>query len=227
MVVAGLVQGSIGLGFALVVAPVAAVARSEMIPAAIILLMMPINVFVIWREFGHFDFPGASWITFGRFVGTFAGLWVLLMVSTQVLGAAIGATTIAAAIATKLAPRFTPNRTAYLSAGFITGVTETATGIGGPPLALVYQHHPAATLRATLALCFLIGQIFSVAFLIFKNRFDISHLQDALLLLPFVAIGLLCSYWGRRKLDGARLRTALLTFAVASGIFLILQPMIS
>jgi hypothetical protein len=62
----------------------------------------------------------------------------------------VGITTILAAIATKLAPKFTPNRTAFVSAGLITGVTETATGIGGPPLALVYQHHPAPTLRATI-----------------------------------------------------------------------------
>jgi hypothetical protein len=70
------------------------------------------------------------------------------------LNLVVGATTVLAAVATKFAPKFTPSSTAYLGAGFITGVTETATGIGGPPLALVHQHHPAPTPRATIAQVF-------------------------------------------------------------------------
>jgi hypothetical protein len=45
-----------------------------------------------------------------------------------------------------------------LASVFATGVTEAATGIGGPPLALVYQHQPMAVMRFTAALCFLVGE---------------------------------------------------------------------
>ena len=30
-------------------------------------------------------------------------------------------------------------------AGLVSGLTGTSAGIGGPPLALLYQHHPGAT----------------------------------------------------------------------------------
>ena len=40
---------------------------------------------------------------------------------------------------------------AFLAAGLITGITETATGIGGPPLALTLQHRPVSEMRATIA----------------------------------------------------------------------------
>jgi hypothetical protein len=51
-------------------------------------------------------------------------------VTAPMLNLVVGATTVLAAVATKLAPKFTPSPTAYLGAGPITGVTETATGIG-------------------------------------------------------------------------------------------------
>jgi uncharacterized protein len=223
--IAGLVQGVIGVGFALIVAPLAAVLSPEMIPGSILILMLPMNAFVVWRERHHFDFSGAGWITLGRFAGTFVGLRILLIVSTPVLDVIVGGSTVLAALATKFAPAFAPNRTAFVGAGLITGVTETATGIGGPPLALVYQHHPAPILRATIALCFLVGQLFSLAVLVVEGRLNSAQVGDALLLMPPLVLGLLASGWAHRRLDAARLRDALLAFAVISGLLLIVQAM--
>jgi hypothetical protein len=37
------------------------------------------------------------------------------------------------------------------------------------------QHHPAPTLRATIALCFLLGEIFSLAVLAMKGRLGLAE----------------------------------------------------
>src|SRR4029077_8873342 len=135
------------------------------------------------------DRSGAGWITAGRFLGTFGGLWVLTALTSSHLSILIGAATILAAIATLIAPSFTPNRRALVAAGVITGVTETATGIGGPPLALVYHHQGAARLRSTLAFCFLVGQLMSLALLATAGRVSASHFTDALMLVPALVVG--------------------------------------
>jgi uncharacterized protein len=221
--IAALIQGAIGVGFALIVAPIAAVLRPDLLPGSILLLMLPMNAYVAWRERAAFDLPSTGWITAGRFVGTFFGLWILILVTRPALNMIVGVTTILAAIATKLAPKFSPNRTAFVSAGLITGVTETATGIGGPPLALVYQHHPAPTLRSTIALCFFIGEIFSVVVLAFKSRLGADQFVSALVLLVPLALGLAFSGRVHEKISATHLRNALLAFAVLSGIVLIVQ----
>ncbi|MFS2056115.1 sulfite exporter TauE/SafE family protein, partial [Variovorax sp. CT11-76] len=82
----------------------------------------------------------------------------------------VGASTVAAALVTLLMPAFSPGRGAFVGAGLVTGITETATGIGGPPLALVYQHQPAPTMRSTIALCFLLGELVSLAVLLATGR---------------------------------------------------------
>lgn len=221
--VAALVQGAIGVGFALIVAPIAAVLRPDLLPGSILFLMLPLNAFVAWRERRHFDLRGASWITLGRVAGTFAGLWILVAVTRPELNLVVGITTVCAAVVTKLGPKFVPNRRAFVGAGLITGVTETATGIGGPPLALIYQHHPAPALRSTIALCFLLGEVFSLVVLFAEHRVGLRQLEDALLLAPPLAIGLVASGWAHRRLSAGMLRDAVLAFAVLSGIVLIVQ----
>jgi len=227
VVVAALIQGAIGVGFALIVAPIAAIIRPDLLPVSIIILMVPLNAYVAWRERAHFELSSASWITLGRFAGTFAGLWILVVVARPTLNIIVGVTTILAAAATKFAPKFSPNRTAYVGAGIITGITETATGIGGPPFALVYQHHPAPTLRATIALCFLVGELFSLVFLAIEGRLGSDQFDGAVLLLPPLALGLFCSGWVHNRLSAARLRDALLLFAAVSGIVLIVQSAVA
>jgi hypothetical protein len=135
----------------------------------------------------------------------------------------VGAATLLAAMASLLAPKFEPSRHAFLAAGLVTGVTETATGIGGPPLALVYQHHSAAQLRANVALCFLIGEVFSVLLLAAAGRLTWAQAITSVLLLPALLLGIALSRVAYTRLDQRRLRLFVLGFAMVSGLVLIVH----
>lgn len=219
---AAFVQGTIGVGFALVVAPSMAILAPDLVPSAVLMLMLPLNVYVIWRERTAIDRSGVSWIMAGRLGGTFGGLVVLTMLSVCDLQVFIGAATILAALATLAAPEFKPNGPAYVAAGLVTGVTETATGIGGPPLALVFQHQPGPVLRASIATCFLIGQVFSLAMLALGDLLTVSHVAATGALLPALVLGGLASWRARQRADGRLLRTLVLAFAILSGAALMI-----
>jgi uncharacterized membrane protein YfcA len=225
VLVAGFVQGATGMGFALVVAPVVGLLEPRLLPVAVLLLMLPLNVYVVWREHAALDWVGTRWITAGRVAGTAAGMWVLLVLSASQLDLFVGLSTIAAVLATLAAPAFAPNRTAFVSAGLVTGVTETATGIGGPPLALVYQHRPVATMRSTLALCFLIGQVISLATLAVAGRVESSQCIAAAELLPALAVGAFLSHRVHARVNARFLRAFVLVFAMASGVVLSLRAL--
>src|SRR5690242_4666158 len=109
--------------------------------------MLPLNFHVAWRERGATDRAGVGWITAGRLVGTPGGLWILTAVPAASLNLLVGAATVTAAL---VAPPFDPGAGSCVAAGLVTVVTETAAGVGGPPLALLYQHRPPASLRATV-----------------------------------------------------------------------------
>lgn len=223
VLMAGFVQGATGVGFALIAAPAIGLLVPALLPVSVLVLMLPLNVYVVWREHGALDKSGALWITAGRIVGTAGGLWVLVALSAGQLSLFVGVATIAAVLATVAAPAFTPNRRAFVASGLVTGITETATGIGGPPLALVYQHQPVPVMRSTIALCFLIGELVSLATLVAVGRVGTAQLAAAVELLPALALGAVLSHLVHRRVDPRFLRAFVLVFALVSGVVLIVQ----
>lgn len=222
---AAFVQGSSGMGFALIVAPVLTLLAPELLPVCVLILMLPLNAYVAWRERHALDKRGASWISAGRLVGTFGGLAVLALLSTQALSIFVGVSTIAAAVVTWVIPAFTPGLIAFIVAGLITGVTETATGIGGPPLALTLQHRPVAEMRATMAMCFLVGEVISLVFLLALGKVHGYHLTAALQLLPALAVGAIASRFVHQRIPAHTMRIFVQSFAVISGLVLLVKAL--
>jgi uncharacterized protein len=215
----GLLQGSIGVGFALVVSPVLALFAPSLLPGCVLILMLPLNAYVAWRERRALDRTGAAWITVGRCAGGIGGLIVLALLPGNALRLFVGVATILTAFGSMLSGTFTLRPPVFITAGVITGITETATGIGGPPMALIYQHQPGPVLRATLAVCFLVGQVVSLALLALSERLHQGQFATALWLMPALGAGALLSRWLHGRVDGRPMRLAMLGFAIVSGMF--------
>lgn len=103
--VGALIQGTTGMGFALVVAPMMGLLEPALLPISLLILMLPLNVIIAWQEREAIDLRGSSWITLGRFFGTFGGVWILFWLSLPQLKLLIGLSTIAACLVTGWPPR--------------------------------------------------------------------------------------------------------------------------
>ncbi|GAA3491384.1 sulfite exporter TauE/SafE family protein [Streptomyces cremeus] len=220
--VAAFVQGSSGLGFALIVAPVAGILDPGLLPVFVLAAMIPLNLYVAWRERASLDLRGAGWVTAARLAATPGGLALLWLIPDRSIGLFVGVATVLAAVVSLAAPAFTPGRLAYVGAGAVTGLTETATGVGGPPLALVYQHRPPAELRSTVAACFLVGEVASLLLLFATGEGRPADLGLAAALIPVIAVGAWLSRLVHHRLDARRMRLCVLVFALVSGAVLIL-----
>ena len=223
VLVAAFTQSATGMGFALIVVPVFGLLAPSLLPGGLLLMMLPLNAYIAWRERKAIDFGGVKWITAGRAAGTFGGLWVLVAIPLTYLNWMIGVSTIVAALVTMAAPAFAPGRRAFIASGLFTGVTETATGIGGPPLAMVFQHSPVSTLRASVALSFLIGEVISLGVLAASGRMPLSPLMQLLWLMPALAAGVAASNAIHQRINARALRVSVLVFAIVSGAFILLR----
>ena len=219
---AAFVQGGSGVGYALIVAPVAGLVDPGLLPVFLLITMVPLNAYVALRERSAIDLRGAGWISAARIAATPPGALLLAAIPAAHLGLLVGAATVLAALVSLAAPAFSPGRAAYIGAGAVTGLTETATGVGGPPLALVYQHRPPAELRSTVALCFLVGEIVSLALLFGTGQAGTGALLPSLLMLPPLVVGAALSRLLHGWLDPRRLRIAVLVFALVSGAVLMI-----
>tara|TARA_B100000029_G_scaffold124299_1_gene117781 strand:- start:29 stop:772 length:744 start_codon:yes stop_codon:yes gene_type:complete len=82
-------------------------------------------------------------------------------------------------------------------AGACSGLMGTMIGIGGPPMAIVYQNSTAKNVVATLNMFFGIGALFSVLLLVYIDLINLREVMRSLMLAPALIIGI---YFGRKKI---------------------------
>src|SRR5690625_1397405 len=112
--ISAFIQGATGMGFAMIAAPVVALLDPGLIPVLLLVLMIPLNAYIAWRERSAIDWRGVRWISVGRFAGTFGGLWILLVVSAHALNLIIGWATVLAVAGALLAPARSEEHTSEL-----------------------------------------------------------------------------------------------------------------
>ena len=217
-----MVQGSIGFGFALVVVPALTLIRPEALPATVLLLALPLGATMAVRERRAIDVSGLGYLLLGRVTGTFAGVGLLLLVPDSYLSVLFGSLVVAAVLASSVSPEIDLRNRTRVTGGVASGIMGTAAGIGGPPLALIYQSHSGPQIRATLAVAFSMGTVISLLALAIAGRVGPEHLLLALGLLPALLLGLWSARFAAGLLAGRWLRPAILLFAAVSGLVAVL-----
>ncbi len=217
VVVGALVQGSIGFGINLVTVPVVALIEPEALPATLIFLALPLAVGMLVHEGDHVDRSGVAWLMLGRLPGTALGAWIVTVLPADRLSSLIGALVLVAVATSVASPPVAVTRVTATAVGFASGAMGTASSIGGPPVALLYQHHPGPVLRSTGAAVFTLGIVLSGLALAVAGEVAWWHLGLAALLSPAVAAGLVLARLLGDRLDGRWLRPLVLGFAAAAG----------
>jgi uncharacterized membrane protein YfcA len=217
-IVGASVQGAIGFGMNLVVVPTLALVEAEALPAVGLLLAVPITIGMLAHEHAHADRSGVVWVSTGRIPGSLAGAWIVTSVSDATLSAIIGAFVVLAAAMSLVAPPIRVTPASAFATGVASGTMGTASSIGGPPVALLYQHHHGRVVRATLAFTFAIGTAISLTVLFFVGELAWWHVGLAAALAPGIVGGTVLARRLHGRLDRGWIRPAVLGFAAVTGV---------
>nr|BFE81528.1 sulfite exporter TauE/SafE family protein [Planobispora longispora] len=216
------VQGAVGFGLGLVAAPMITMLAPSVMPGAIQMVNVTLPLFTLMAEWRRVDWR-ARLRGAGRLPGSFVGGLVVVYVSTRLLGVLVAVMVLIAVVLTVRAAAVPRTPATLTGAGFVSGITGTATGIGGPPIALVYQNAKGPQIRATLAMFFFLSAAQSLAILALLGRLPVGAATFGAALVPFVIVGFLASGPLRRYLDAGRVRTAVLVVVTLSALGLIVQ----
>jgi uncharacterized membrane protein YfcA len=159
-------------------------------------------------------------------LGTAGGVWLVAAADRRVLGVAVGVMVLVAVALTVRAVVVPINRATLTAAGLLSGVAGTATSIGGPPFALLYQHRAPRQVRTTMAVYFTIGAALSLLGLLLGGQLDWHQVRTALLLLPAVVVGALLAVPLRGRLDGPAFRLAVLAVCATSAVVLVVRSLV-
>jgi uncharacterized protein len=222
-----IVQGSVGFGLGLVAAPVLTMLDHSLMPGAIQVVNMTLPLFTLAAEWRRVDWRGVGFAVLGRLPGSLIGAVIVVYISVYTLGIFVGAMVLLAVGLTARTISLPRNGATITGAGFLSGITGTATGIGGPPIALVYQSAKGPQIRATLAMFFFLSAAQSLVILAIVGHLPARALATGATLIVPMILGFLVSGPVRRYLDGGKVRMAVLAVATASAVTLIIQSLLS
>jgi uncharacterized protein len=220
-----LVQGGAGFGLALLAAPLLVLIDPRFIPGPMLLSALVLTVVMAFRGRQTIHVRGVAWTIVGRVPGVVAGLATITILRQKELAVLFAALVLIAVVMTASGISLHPKRGTLLAAGALSGFMGTVAAIGGPPVALVYQHRPGPELRSTLAGYFVAGSSMSLLGLAAVGRFGRDELLLAAVLVPAILVGYFASHGFARWLDRGRTRAAILVVSALSAALVLLQEL--
>ncbi len=216
-------QGSLGFGLGLLAAPSLVLIDPALVPGPLLAMGVPLTMLIAWRERSSLDFASIRWAVVGRFPGSIAGSLAVAALTQRWLAVAFALSILAAVGLSTAGLSVDLNGRNLFLAGVVSGVMGTATSVGGPPIALVYQRSSGPELRASMAAFVVFGAFFSLISLTAVGEFGIIDIRRAGILIPAVLAGFALSRWTNRFLDNGYTRPAVLVFAGASAMSILVR----
>jgi uncharacterized protein len=217
------VQGAIGFGLAVVAAPILMLlnSKSVFVPGPLLLAAMLLTILIAHRERGSVARREVAIGTVGRVFGMIPAAYAVSVLDQNVYNVLFAVLIILAVMLSMSGMHLRPTPKTLLAASALSGFTGTISSVGGPPLALIYQHQKGPHIRGTLSAIFTLGTIISLAGLWWADRFGEREILAGALLTPGVIIGFLLSRHATGVIDGKWTRPAILLASALSAALII------
>ena len=220
------VQAVVGLGLGLLSAPVVALVEPSMVPVLTLWLALLISGLNLLDEHEHIDWRSTAWSLPARVPGTVLGAWLVASFTEEQIGVALAVMVLVAVALTIHTVDVPLNPATLATAGFVAGATGTATSVGGPPIALLYQHGNPQVVRATLSVFFFVGVILSLSGLAIAGSLDREPSVLALAMSPVVVIGYVVGRRTRGLVDGDAFRWGVLVVCTSASLLRLVRSVV-
>jgi uncharacterized protein len=226
VVLGSMVQSTLGIGLGMLAGPLLTLADRAFVPGAILIVILPMTFAIAARERSGIDYRGVGIALIGRLPGVMLGAWAIAIASERFLVVLVGSTVLVSVALSMTRIRFTTAPGTLFTAGLVSGFMGTSTGVGGPPMAMTYQHADPAVMRSTVSTFFLFGAAMSIIGLTVSGAIGTRQLQLGALLLPAVALGFGLAQIFARKIHPQAIRPAVLIVCSISSVALLIDEFI-
>lgn len=221
MTASAVLQGAVGFGLGLLAIPFLVHLDLRFVPGPLLVAALTLHLLVFQRDRHGVDRSGLTFLFGGRLLGTIPAAALLAWLPIESMKLLLGFVVLAGAMMGALEVGVHPTRTALFTAGTTSGFMATVAALGGPPVALVYQHASGPRLRGTLAAYFIVGTVVSLAALAAVGRFGGDELRLSFFLIPGTVLGYFMSRPAAAYLDGGYTRTAVLAVSALAALSVI------
>lgn len=220
-----IIQGAVGFGAMLVAVPFLLLIEPDLVPGSALLASVPLGVAILARDRAHGHLRDMAWPLVGRVIGAPIGVAILVTVPREPLGVLFGVLLLAAVAASATQWSVEPTDRNGFVGGAISGFSGTTVGVGGPPVAIVYQRDAGPVLRANLSRYFLVGLLISLVSLSIGGELGADRVRDGAVLIPGLMAGFALSGRAAHVLDRGWARPAVLAVSGLSAVVVLVRAL--
>tara|TARA_B110000285_G_scaffold232371_1_gene303281 strand:+ start:985 stop:1734 length:750 start_codon:yes stop_codon:yes gene_type:complete len=228
IILGAITQSAIGIGFG-IPAGILVLLEPSMVPSCIILMgsfLALSNAMLSYKDIIKVDL---IYSFTGRVIGSILAMpLIFLTLGTDYYLIVFGVLLLIATYLSAKKWNIVATRKNITIAGTASGIMGTLTGIGGPPMAIVYQNSSAPKVVATLNMFFGIGALFSVLLFVYFDLINLPEVMKSIYLSPGLVIG---TYIGRRgivrKFVNRNLKNLIIAVCFISALVIILDAILS
>lgn len=216
-------QGSVGLGLAVVAAPILMLFNPLWVPGPMLLAALVLVILIAYRDRAHILAGDVALATIGRTLGTIPAAYAIALLPREVYDLAFGAIIVAGVLLSLSGWHIARTRRNVLFSGVLSGFASTLSAVGGPPMALVYQHDRGPSVRGTMSAIFILGTVISLAGLWWAGHFNQTQFAMGLSLMPGILVGFAVSRHTAAWLDRRHTRPAILAVSAFSALAILIR----
>jgi uncharacterized protein len=225
VIIGSILQGSVGFGLAVVAAPILMLINPVFIPGPLLFATVLLVLLIALRDRREVIASDVGLGIFGRMLGTLPAAYAISTLPVPAYELLFAGLVMFVVIISSSGWHITATKLNVIIAAMISGFSGTVGSIGGPPMALVYQHERGPRIRGTISTIFTFGTMISVAGLWWAGRFGEVEFFLGLLMMPAVALGFAISRYTACRIDRAHTRPAVLAIAGLSAIVIMLRAL--
>jgi uncharacterized protein len=224
--VGAMVQGSIGFGLAVVSAPILLLVNPVWVPGPMLLAAMLLTFLIAHRERRQIVKSDVAIGITGRILGTLPAAYAISVLPGHAYDMLFAALILMGVLLSILGWHVAPTPGHILAAATLSGFTGTVASVGGPPMAIVYQHEKGPRVRGTMSAIFIVGTIISITGLWFAGRFGMVELLLGVIMMPGILVGFALSHFTAKIIDATHTRPAILAVSTLSAIVILVRALL-
>ena len=213
-----------GAGYGMFAAPIMSIFAPEWMPGTVILVGFLIGAGTIFSARNAVIWRDLPYGFLGRICGAaIAAFIAAAFVGTQTLGLVVGGVVLFAVALTLSGLTIAITKGSVFIAGGVGGVMGTLTGIGAPPMAILYANTDARRSAATQNAFYGFGTLSAILALLMAGVLTWAHWVFALTLAPAVPLAIWVSHPLAKRFERVAIRPWALGLVSCSAIILLLR----
>lgn len=189
LVIASILQMATGVSVGMIIVPFLAMISYTLIPVPIAFASLTLTVMMAYQGREHIDIHNVPQVSLGMLLGIFVAIYIFKNIQFEYLGVIFGLFILLSVMISIKVKSFKLSRGINYSGGFIAGLMGAIAAVGGQILALLFQNHPLASIKSTLAFLYTIFTIAMLVLFYLFGEFSYGQMISGVYMMPGFILG--------------------------------------